>query len=102
MSRLVLIAALAAGVLTSAANSVRAADYVTIRKAVEVEFAEWTADRSVRYPSFQGVRQDKSAKGGEAREKRMKPNQKAQICLVKRSDRWERQKVYQPWLYTSV
>lgn len=37
MSRLALIAALAAGMLTSAANSVRAADYVTIRKEVEVD-----------------------------------------------------------------
>jgi hypothetical protein len=37
MFRLALIAALAAGMLTSAANTVRAADYVTIRKEVEVD-----------------------------------------------------------------
>ena len=37
MSRPALIAALAAGLLTFAANSVRAADYVTIRNAVEVD-----------------------------------------------------------------
>jgi bifunctional non-homologous end joining protein LigD len=28
----------------------------------EVEFSEWTADGSVRHPSFQGLREDKSAK----------------------------------------
>jgi bifunctional non-homologous end joining protein LigD len=27
----------------------------------EVAFTEWTADGSVRHPSFQGLREDKSA-----------------------------------------
>jgi len=28
----------------------------------EVAFTEWTADGSVRHPSFQGLREDKKAK----------------------------------------
>lgn len=36
--------------------------WVTPKFVAEVEFTEWTADGSVRHPSFQGLREDKNPK----------------------------------------
>ncbi len=40
---------------------VRHAHWAKPKLVAEVEFAEWTADGSIRHPSFQGLREDKKA-----------------------------------------
>ena len=40
----------------------REAHWTEPKLVAEVAFAEWTSDGSIRHPSFQGLREDKSSK----------------------------------------
>ena len=43
-------------------RGLREAVWVEPKLIAEVVFTEWTSDRSIRHPSFQGLREDKKAK----------------------------------------